>query len=71
MTHYRSRDGLYTVEIVELSGTPDHHDGQWLRLRHCGFYLADVRAVTDLEHYVPLTELLDDDGLATPFTSLR
>jgi hypothetical protein len=65
MTRYRSQDGLYTVEIVQLSWTPDHHDGQWVRLRHCGFYLADVRTAGDLERYLPLADLLEEDGLAT------
>jgi hypothetical protein len=63
MPRYRTRDGRYTVETVQLSGTPDRHDGEWIRVRYCGFCLADVRKIPDLERYVALAELVDDDGV--------
>src|SRR5262249_35163427 len=63
MPRYRTRDGRYTVETVQLTGTPDRHDGEWIRVRFCGFCLADVRTVADLESYVVLAELVDDDGV--------
>jgi hypothetical protein len=42
---YRTASG-WSVEVVERSATPDHSDGQQLRVRYCGFYVADVRIVT-------------------------
>jgi hypothetical protein len=63
MPRYRSRDGRYTVETVRLSCTPDRHDGEWVRVRFCGVWMADVRTIPDLELYVGLAELVDDDGL--------
>lgn len=36
--HYCTQDG-WSVEAVQLTGTPDHHDGTWLRIKHCGFYV--------------------------------
>ena len=58
---YRAPGG-WTVEAVVLSGTPDHHDGEWLRVRYCGFYVADVRSVSELARYV-LPSALEPDGL--------
>src|SRR5258708_37996088 len=48
---YRTMDG-YSVEVVHLAGT-----GEWLRGRYHGFYVADVRSVSELESYFPLDEL--------------
>src|SRR5258708_20308316 len=48
---YRTKDG-YSVEVVHLAGT-----GEWLRVRYHGFYVADVRSVSELESYFPLDEL--------------
>jgi hypothetical protein len=53
---YRTRDGWW-VEIVQLTCTPDHHDGQWLRIRYCGYYVHDARDITELKRYVRLAEL--------------
>src|SRR5690242_4393861 len=63
MPRYRTRDGRYTVETVQLTGTPDRHDGEWIRVRYCGFCLVDLRSIADLERYVALTDLVDDDGM--------
>jgi hypothetical protein len=35
---YRAPGG-WTVEVVELVGTPDRHDGTWIRLRLHGFFV--------------------------------
>jgi hypothetical protein len=64
MTRYRTSDGSFSVEIVQLTCTPDHHDGEWLRLRHHGYYLVDVRRVSELEDYVSLADLAADDARA-------
>lgn len=58
---YRTADG-WAVETVRLTMTPDHHDGEWIRLRRFGYWIADVRAVEDLARYVSLAEL-EPDGL--------
>ena len=34
---YRTKDG-WSVEIVQLTCTPDHHDGEWLRIRYFGYH---------------------------------
>jgi len=51
---YRTADGLWTVEVVRLTGTPDRHDGVWLRIRHHGFYVADVRGIIELAAFFPV-----------------
>jgi hypothetical protein len=53
---YRTVDG-WTVEVVQLSCTPNHCDGEWLRIRYFGFHVADVRSVAELERWVPLASL--------------
>ncbi|MGH3401892.1 MAG: hypothetical protein ACRDRJ_05120 [Streptosporangiaceae bacterium] len=54
---WRTADGEWTVEHVVLSCTPNHHDGQWLRVRYHGYYVEDVRSPAELSEHVPLTEL--------------
>jgi hypothetical protein len=52
--------GGWCVEIVRLEGTPDHHDGTWLRVtQHC-VWTADVGSVAELEQFFPLGELEPD-----------
>jgi hypothetical protein len=41
----------WTVEVVQLAA------GDRLRIRHHGFYLADVRNVDDLARWIPAAEL--------------
>jgi hypothetical protein len=48
------------VEVVRLSCTPDHRDGEWLRIRYFGFHVADVRSVAELERWFPLVTPLND-----------
>jgi hypothetical protein len=54
--HYRTSDG-WSVEVIQLSGTPDHHDGTWLRVCYFGSFVADVRTPEELARYFPLSEL--------------
>jgi hypothetical protein len=42
--------------VVHLTDT-GNHDGQWLRVRYHGYYVADVRSVLELESYFPLADL--------------
>ena len=47
----------WSVEAVNLTGTPDLHDGQWLRVCYCGYWVADVRSIAELEKWFPLADL--------------
>ena len=58
---YRTKDG-WSVEVVNLACTPNHHDGEWLRVRNYGYFVADLQSVDALEDYVPLSAL--EDALA-------
>lgn len=59
---YRTGDG-WSVEVVNLTGTPDRHDGQWLRVYCCNYWVADVRSIAELEQWFPLADL-EPDALA-------
>jgi hypothetical protein len=63
---YRTAGG-WSVEVIERSGTPDNTDGQQLRVRYHGFYVADVRTVAELEQWFPLADL-EPDGLSAAVT---
>ena len=65
---WRTQDGCWSVEVVTLSHTPDYHDGQWIRVRRWGYFIADVRSPADLAQYVALEELLEE---ALPDTGRR
>jgi hypothetical protein len=56
LPRYRTETG-WSVSIVQLTGTPNHHDGAWIRLTHHGFFVADVRSPEALEGFVSLAEL--------------
>jgi hypothetical protein len=47
---YRTPGG-WTVEVVQLA------EGERLRVRHHGFYVADARSVDDLARWIPAAEL--------------
>jgi hypothetical protein len=53
---YRTADG-WAVEVVELSATPDGSDGERLKVTYCGFFVALVRTVAELEQWFPLADL--------------
>jgi hypothetical protein len=59
---YRAPGG-WTVDVVHLSGTPDHRDGEWLRVSLHGFHVANVRTPAELEQWFPLAELEPDGPL--------
>ena len=50
----------WSVEVVRRTATPDHHDGESLRVCQFGCYVADVRTPAELERYFPLAELEPD-----------
>jgi hypothetical protein len=47
---YRTPGG-WSVEVVQLAA------GERLRIRHHGFYIADVRTIAELERWIPAAEL--------------
>jgi hypothetical protein len=53
----------WSVHIVTLTGTPDHHDGAWLRVTYFGSFVADVKTPEELARYFPLSDL-EPDSLA-------
>ena len=61
---WRTRDGCYSVEAVTLTATPNHHDGTRLRVRHFGYWVADVASVDELAQLVPV-EALEEQPPAT------
>jgi hypothetical protein len=56
---YRTADG-WAVEVVELRATPDRNDGERLKISYCGFFVALVRTVAELETWFPLADLEPD-----------
>lgn len=50
---YRAPGG-WTVDVIHLSSTTDHRDGEWLRVSLHGSHVADVRTVAELEPDGPL-----------------
>jgi hypothetical protein len=61
---YCTADG-WAVEVVELSATPDRNDGERLKVTYCGFFVALVRTVAELEQWFPLADL-QPETLALP-----
>jgi hypothetical protein len=61
---WRTRDGRYTVEMVRLTLTGRHEDGDWIRLNEWGYHVVDVRAPEDLAAYVDLVDLEELLGAA-------
>ncbi len=57
---WRTRDGGWSVEVVTISHTPDHHDGTWLRVRNYGFFITDLRHPEELASYLDVEELLEE-----------
>ena len=52
-----SRDGRWRVELIRLIATSDHRDGEWLRIRCDGYFVAEQRTITELAALVDLAEL--------------
>jgi hypothetical protein len=56
---YRTADG-WAVEVIALCATPDRNDGERLKVTYCGFFVALVATVTELEQWFPLASLEQD-----------
>jgi hypothetical protein len=53
----RSRDGRWKVDLIRLTATSDHRDGEWLRVHHDSYFVAEVRTVAELAAHIDLAEL--------------
>jgi hypothetical protein len=53
---YRTPDG-WAVEVVRLAATPDHNDGERLKVTYYGSFVAVVRTVAELEQWFALSDL--------------
>ena len=53
---YRTPSG-WAVEVVGLSAMPDRNDGECLKVTYCGFFVALVRTVAELEQWFVLSDL--------------
>ena len=62
---YRTPDG-WAVEVVGLSATPDRNDGERLKVTYCGFFVAVVRTVAELEQWFALSDLEPDTLISAP-----
>jgi hypothetical protein len=60
--HYRTPGG-WMADVIHLSSTPDHRDGEWLRVSLHGSHVAGVRTVAELEQWFPLAGLEPDGPL--------
>jgi hypothetical protein len=45
------------VDPIPLIATGDHRDGDWLRIHCDGYFIAELRTITELASLVDLTEL--------------
>jgi hypothetical protein len=60
----KSRDSRWRVDLIRLTATSDHRDGEWLRVHPDGYFVAEVRTVTELATHVDLAELQGPDSAA-------
>ncbi|MGH3401026.1 MAG: hypothetical protein ACRDRJ_00660 [Streptosporangiaceae bacterium] len=54
---WKSRDGRWRVDLIRLSGTADHRDGDRFRIARDGYFLAEARTVEELSRHVDPAEL--------------
>jgi hypothetical protein len=53
----RSSDGEWVIDVISLTATGTHRDGDWLRIKRWGCHIADVRSVDELREHIDLAEL--------------
>jgi hypothetical protein len=54
---FRSRDGQWTVDVIQLGATSDHRDGQRFRIARGGYFIAEARSIEELAQHVDLADL--------------
>ena len=54
---FRSIDGEWVVDVIRLSLTGDHSDGERFRVTRYGFFVAEVKTIDELRQHVDPAEL--------------
>jgi hypothetical protein len=57
MRRFLSRDRRWRVDIIRLSCTADHRDGERFRIARDGYFVAEARTVEELSRHVDPAEL--------------
>jgi len=66
---FRSIDGEWVVDVIRLSLTGDHRDGECFRLTRHGFFVAEARTIGELRQHVDPAEL--EEALARGGSAVR
>jgi hypothetical protein len=45
------------VEVVQMTATPDQHDGESFRVSYCGYHIGYARSVPELQRWIELADL--------------
>jgi hypothetical protein len=51
-----TRDG-WSVEVIQVTATPDLHDGESFRVCHHGYHVGYARSIVELEQWIDLADL--------------
>ena len=54
---FRTTDGEWVVDVIRLSLTGDHRDGDRFRVTRHGFFVAEVKTIDELRQHVDPAEL--------------
>lgn len=54
---WKSKDGRWRVDIIRLSNTADHRDGERFRIARDGYFITEARNVAELRAYLDPSEL--------------
>jgi hypothetical protein len=54
---FRTTDGEWVVDVIRLSLTGDHRDGERFRITRHGFFVAEVKTIGELRQHVDPAEL--------------
>jgi hypothetical protein len=71
---FRSTDGEWVVDVIRLSLTGDHRDGECFRVTRHGFFVAEVKTIDELRQHVDpaeLEEVLAHGGSAAHLLQVR
>src|SRR5215471_3010319 len=62
---WRTADA-WAVEVIDMTATPDRHDGESFRVSHHGYWVGYAQSVPELERWIDLRDLEDALSLAGP-----
>jgi hypothetical protein len=71
---FRSIDGEWVVDVIRLSLTGDHRDGECFRVTRYGFFVAEVKTIDELRQHIDpaeLEEALGHGGSAVSLLPVR